>query len=76
MRITRGIGRVRAPQPFLRALISGEAVLEGEMAHFDRHRRAPHTSRVCIMKADNDPEVFAQLVAQTGPQPPRARKET
>ena len=60
-----------APQPFLHGFVQCDAQLEGRVAHSGGHGRCPHRIKVCIVKKDNDPEVFAYLQAQAGLKPPR-----
>ena len=64
-----------APQPFLHGYILCDAVIEGELAHSCMHGSGPHSIKVCIVKKDNDPKVFARLVEQAGPKPPRTRRK-
>ncbi|HHY32804.1 MAG TPA: hypothetical protein GX515_07250 [Firmicutes bacterium] len=51
-----------APRPFIHAYVQCDAMIEGELAHSGVHGPCPHTIKVCIVKKDNDPKVFARLV--------------
>jgi hypothetical protein len=66
--------RARAPQPFLHGYVWCDDVLEGELAYSCRHGDGPPQIKVCIVKEDNDPTVFARLVADAGPKPPRSTR--
>jgi hypothetical protein len=50
-----------APRPFLHAYVGCDALLEGEIAHSCMHGEGPHRIKVCIVKKDNDKQVFKQL---------------
>jgi hypothetical protein len=46
-----------------------DAMEEGELAHSHTHEDEPHEIKVCVLKTDNDPEVYAALSEQAGPRP-------
>jgi hypothetical protein len=56
--------RARSPRPFLHAYMSCDALLAGEIEHSCRHGEGPHRIKVCMVKKDNDPNVFKRLKAQ------------
>jgi hypothetical protein len=64
--------KARTPQPFIHAVVLCDAMLEGELAHSGSHGPCPHKIKVCVVKKDNDPEVFAELIARAGPKPLRS----
>jgi hypothetical protein len=66
---TSGGVRAPAPQFFLRGYISCDSIIEGEINHSCRHGSGPHYIKVCIVKRDNDPFVFAELAKRAGPKP-------
>lgn len=72
--ISGGVNAV-AIRPFLHAYVWCDAMLEGELAHSCAHGKGPHRIKVCIVKKDNDPDVFAQLVAQSGSQPETEKRK-
>jgi hypothetical protein len=57
-----------APRPFIHAYCSCEDV-EGEISHSCRHGIGPHSIKVCLVKRDNDKEVWEKVRAKAGPQP-------
>jgi hypothetical protein len=67
-------GGVQAPcpQPFLHGYVWCDDALDGELAHSCAHGDGPHRIKVCIVKKNNDPSIFARLVEQAGPKPARA----
>jgi len=69
---TSGGVRAPAPQPFLHGYVQCDEMIEGDVAHSCLHGDGPHRIKVCVVKKDNDPKVFAGLVEQAGPKPPRA----
>jgi hypothetical protein len=50
-----------APQPFIHGYVWCTQV-EGDIAHTCAHGPAPHWIKVCVVKKDNDPDVFQALV--------------
>lgn len=56
-----------APQPFIHGYIWPEAIVDGELAYSRRHQY--NQIKVCIVKKDNDPEIYAKLVEIAGPKP-------
>src|SRR5215467_6514850 len=69
-------GGVKAPAPqyFLHGYVSCEGMLEGDVAHSGAHGGpCPHSIKVCVVKKDNDPNVFSELCSIAGPKPKRTR---
>jgi len=60
----------RDQAPVLWAFISCDAIVAGELPHASADRQHPHAVRVCVLRDDNDREVFDRLVLEAGP-PPR-----
>jgi len=70
--VSGGLG-FQAPGVFLYGYVPCDAYLEGELPHSGAHGgRCPHSIKVCILKKDNDPEVYHMLAdfAGTKPEPP------
>lgn len=61
-----------APQPFLHGYVVCAQMLDGELAHSGAHGPCPHEIKVCVVKKDNAPTIFAGLCTAAGPKPPRA----
>lgn len=59
----------RAPQYFLHGYVWCNEMLEGELAHSGIHGDCSHNIKVCIVKKDNAPEVYARLTRKVGPKP-------
>jgi len=59
------------PQPFLHGYVWCDAMVEGELAHSGVHGPCPHEIKVCIVRKDNDPDVFQMLQEAAGPKPKR-----
>src|SRR5438105_6741122 len=53
----------------LHGVMSCGAVLQGEVEHGCAPETAPHLLTVCVMRRDNDPATFAELLAAAGPKP-------
>jgi hypothetical protein len=64
-----------APQYFLHGYISCHALGDQEFAHSCAHGSGPHRIKVCIIKKNNEPEVFAVLAAEAGERPPRLARQ-
>jgi len=60
----------RGADPVLYAFTSCDALVAGELPHGDGAARHPHALRVCILRDDNDHELFDRLVLEAG-RPPR-----
>jgi hypothetical protein len=58
-----------APQPFIHGYVWCNAMLYGELDHSCTHRAGPHHIKVCVVKKDNMPTVFAELLGKVGPKP-------
>ena len=43
--------------------------IEGEIGHSCRHGNGPHWIKVCIVKKDQDPEVWKKILEIAGPKP-------
>ncbi len=48
-------------------------VINGEIGHSCKHGAAPHHIKVCILKKDNDKDIFSQLLAIVGPKPDKKK---
>ena len=59
------------PQPFIHGYILPDAIVDGELAYSGRHQY--NKIKVCVVKSDNDLEIFAKLVEIAGPKPVRSR---
>ena len=62
----------RAPQPFIHAYIWCNKIA-GEVAHSCAHGDGPHNIKVCIVKKDNSPEIYTELLAIAGDKPQKQR---
>jgi hypothetical protein len=62
------------PGPILCGFTTCDAVVAGELPHTGGHHAHPHAIRVCILREDNDREVFDRLRLEAGP-PPRRLEE-
>jgi hypothetical protein len=65
-------GGVQAPAPqfFIHGYVRCDDV-DGEIAHSCVHGEGPHRIKVCVVKKDNDPQTWAQLIEIVGPKPGR-----
>jgi len=61
----------RAPQPLLHAYVMCDEMLEGEIDHSGEHGPCPHEIKVCIVKKDNDPEIYDEVKSAAEPRPER-----
>jgi hypothetical protein len=64
-----------APQPFIYGYTMCDCV-EGDVAHYCTHGTGPHRIKVCVVKVDNDPRVYAVIREMAGEKPdpaPRCR---
>ncbi len=59
--------------PVLWGFTSCDAIVAGELPH-QQAANHPHAVRVCILREDNDREIFDRLRLEAGP-PPRRREE-
>jgi hypothetical protein len=66
---TSGGVEAPTPQPFLHAYVQCDAMIAGELAHSGAHGACPHRIKVCIVKKDNDRNVFEGLCKAAGPKP-------
>jgi hypothetical protein len=64
-----GGAMVRTSRPFLYGKVICDAMVDGELAHYGIHGSCPHFIKVCIVKKDNDPEVYNLLLEKAGPKP-------
>ncbi len=64
-------GGVKAPtpQPFLHAYVPCDGALDGDLDHSCTHGPPPHEIKICIVKKDNDADVFRELLRKAGPKP-------
>lgn len=67
-RISGGVG-ANTIQHFLHTYVDCEAMINGDIAHSGIHGPCPHVIKVCLVKKDNDPAAFAQLVEMAGVKP-------
>ncbi len=66
-----------APQPFIHARVWCNQMIKGDLAHSCGHGPPPHEILVCVVKRDNEPDVFAKLERMAGPRPKRSpRRKT
>ncbi len=66
-----------APQPFIHARVWCNQMIKGDLAHSCGHGPPPHEILVCVVKRDNEPDVFAELERMAGPRPKRSpRRKT
>jgi len=49
--------------------------MKGEIEHSCRHGESPHSIKVCIVKADNDPALFEKLSQSANPKHTSADKQ-
>ncbi len=66
--------RAPAPQPFLCDYIHCDETIDGWLSHSCVHGGCSHEIKVCIVRKDNDPHVFAELVRIAGPKKAKGRK--
>ncbi len=57
-----------SPRRMLYAYVLCNAMESGELAHSCRHGPPPHEVKVCIVKKDNDPRVYQELMRRAGEQ--------
>jgi hypothetical protein len=67
--ISGGVAKV-TPHPFIHGYVLCDRV-QGEIAHSCLHGQGPHRIKVCVVKKDNGPETYEQLLAIVGPKPRR-----
>ena len=60
----------RTPQPFIHAFVWCD-VVEGDIAHSCIHGPPPHDIKVCLVKKDNQSDVWSRLSEIVGPKPGR-----
>ncbi len=58
--ISGGVGRP-SPRPFLCGYVSCDAILSGDIAHSCQHGNPPHLIKVCLVKKDNEPQIYRRL---------------
>lgn len=68
--VSGGVG-APAPQPFVHAYVWCNGMQEGELAHSCAHGAGPHRIKVCIVRKDNNPQAFAQILETVGPKSKR-----
>jgi hypothetical protein len=71
VRWDRFSGGVQAPAPqyFLHGYVRCDEAVEGEVAHSGMHGDCPHRIKACIVKKDNDKQVYQRLAEKAGPKP-------
>ena len=57
-----------APQYFIHAYVMCDSY-EGELPHSCQHGEGPHRIKVCIIKKDNDPNIFKEIKSIIGVRP-------
>ncbi len=57
-----------APQPFVHAYVSCDAMIGGDLAHSCLHGEGPHRIKVCITKKGNE-AVWPYILSRAGPRP-------
>jgi len=62
--ISGGVG-VPAPRPFVHGYVQCTDVI-GNIPHSCIHGTAPHTMKVCIVKKDNDPQIWQKILSIVG----------
>jgi hypothetical protein len=74
--ISSGGVRAPTPQPFVHGYVWCDSLLDGELSHSCQHGPPPHPIKVCVVKKDNDPAVFRQILTIVGPKPkwPKERR--
>lgn len=70
---TSGGVMAMAPQPFIHAYVWCDQMVSGELAHSGQHGPCPHKIKVCIVKKDNEPEIYNQLFQIVGPKPKKPK---
>ena len=53
----------------MHAYVSCSGMVDGHLAHSGMHGECPHEIKVCIVKKDNPPAVFRELLGIAGPKP-------
>jgi len=64
--------RTSAPQPFIHGYVYCDE-LAGEIAHSCQHGSGPHAIKVAVVKKDNTPQVWAEVLERAGPRPSQRR---
>ena len=65
--ISGGVNNI-APQPFIHAYVWCDEVI-GDIAHSCQHGPPPHSIKIVILKKDNTPKIFNEIVEIAGPKP-------
>jgi len=65
---TSGGVQAPAPQPFIHGYVNCDEIV-GEIAHSCTHGPGPHAIKVCVVKKDNEAEVWRKLLEIVGPRP-------
>jgi hypothetical protein len=63
-----GSSHVRMPQPFVHGYIRCADVI-GDIAHSCSQESYPHTIKICIVKKDNEQEIWQKIMNIVGPRP-------
>ena len=65
--ISGGVHAV-CPQPFVHGYVLCTDII-GEIAHSGMHGPCPHSIKVCIVKKDNNPKIWQEILKKVGPKP-------
>jgi hypothetical protein len=71
-----GAAETRLAGPILYGFTLCDAVVAGELPHVAVGGPHPHSVKVCILKEDNDRQVFDRLALQAGPMPREPGSDT
>ena len=63
---TSGGYRAQAPRLYIHGYIRCDCLEDGEVGHSCKHGPPPHPIKVCVVKKDNDPAVYALVLKQAG----------
>ncbi len=66
--ILSGGAHAPAPQPFVYGYVYCDKI-EGDIDHSCIHCEGPHKIKVCIVKKDNDKQVWSEILKIVGPKP-------
>jgi len=66
-RLSGGV-QALAPQPFIHGYVLCSDI-EGEIAHSCLHGEGSHRIKVCVVKKDNDKEIWCSMLDIVGPKP-------
>ncbi len=58
---TSGGVRTKTPRLFIHGYLSCDQIISDELAHSCEHGPPPHNIKVCVVKKDNEPKIFAHV---------------